>query len=126
MTDSEDLLAPFDDDIVELVARRHDCGEDEIRELLRRHQRQVREMPGVEDIVYEWRSQFHEQPVLQRTAEAYYLRLREHVWEEFADALDLAEVDFYAVLDAHEEQTRRKTGAGVDDRERMMVLTRVS
>jgi L-rhamnose mutarotase len=82
-------------------------------------------MPGVEDMVYEWRSQFHEQPVLQQTAEAYYLRLREHVWEEFADALDLAEVDFYAVLDAHEEQTRRKTGAGVDDRERMMVLTRV-
>ncbi|MFB6084154.1 MAG: hypothetical protein ABEJ94_07915 [Halorientalis sp.] len=119
-----DLLAPFDDDLLATVAGRHDLDEATLRDLLARHQKQVRENPGVEDIVYEWRSQFHEQPVLQRTEDTYVLRLRAHVWDEFADALDISEADLHAVLDAHEEQTRRETGAGLGDDERAMVLAR--
>lgn len=124
MTDSTDLLAPFDDRIVETVAGRHDVTAEELRDLLRRHQRQARDNPGVEDLVYEWRSQFRGQPVVHRTVDAYYLRLRDHVWDEFADALDIPETELRAVLDVHEEQTRRITGAGVGDGQRLMVLGR--
>lgn len=121
---TDDLLAPFDDDLLATVAARHDVDEPALRDLLTRHQRQVRDNPGVEDIVYEWRSQFHEQPVLQRTDGAYYLRLRAHVWDEFADALDIAEAELIALYEAHEEQIRRVTGAEIGDGERAMVLTR--
>lgn len=121
---TDDLLRTFDDDLVELVAARHEPSVDRLEDLLLTHQEQVRSNPGVEDIVYEWRSQFHEAPVLHQTADAYYLRLRTHVWEEFADALDISEVELAAVLDAHEEQVRRETGAERGDNERFMVLTR--
>ncbi|RXK49023.1 hypothetical protein [Halorientalis pallida] len=121
---TEDTLAPFDDDLLGTVAGRHDLDEPALRDLLARHQRQVRDNPGVEDIVYEWRSQFHEQPILQRTDDTYYLRLRAHVWDEFADALDISEADLHALLDAHEEQCRRETGASIGDGERAMVLSR--
>ncbi len=121
---TEDILAPFDDDLLATVAGRHDLDESTLRDLLARHQRQVRDNPGVEDIVYEWRSQFHGQPVLQRTEDTYYLRLRTHVWDEFAEALDIPETSLHAVFDAHEAQIRRDTGASVGDDERAMVLNR--
>lgn len=124
MSDADDLLAPFDDDLIELVAGRSDVSESELRDLIVRHQRQVRDNPGVEDIVYEWRSQFHEQPVLHRTEDAYYLRLRSHVWDEFATALDIPETDLHALLEIHEEQSRRFTGAETTQGEAMMVLSR--
>jgi hypothetical protein len=121
---TDDLLRTFDDDVLDLVADRHEPSADRLRELLLAHQEQVRSNPGVEDIVYEWRTQFHEAPVLHQTSDAYYLRLRRHVWHEFADALDIPEVDLEAVLDAHEEQLRREVGAERKDDERFMVLTR--
>jgi len=121
---AEDLLNTFDEDVVDLVADRHETSVDRLRDLLLAHQRQVRDAPGVEDIVYEWRSQFHEAPVLHQTSDAYYLRLRRHVWDEFADALDLAEVELDALLDVHEEQVRRELGADRKDDERFMLLTR--
>jgi hypothetical protein len=121
---AEDLLSPFDDDVVALVADRHEPAPDRLRELLCAHQQQVRDNPGVEDIVYEWRSQCHEAPVLHQTPDAYYLRLRRHVWEEFADALDLADVELDALLDVHEEQVRHELGAERKDDERFMLLAR--
>lgn len=121
---ADDLLSPFDDDLVDLVADRSQPSADRLRDLLLAHQRQVRDNPGVEDIVYEWRSQFHEAPVLHQTGEAYYLRLRRHVWDEFADALDLSEVELDALLDVHEEQVRRDLGAERTNDERFMILTR--
>jgi hypothetical protein len=124
MPDDADLLAPFDDELLETVAGRHDLSAADLRSLLAAQQRQVRSNPGVEDVVYEWRSQFHERPVLERRADAYVLRLRDHVWDEFADAMDLAEVDLRAVLDAHEEQARADTGAERDDGEAFMILAR--
>jgi len=100
---AEDLLRTFDDDVVALVAERHEPTAERLTELLRTHQTQVRDNPGVEDIVYEWRSQFHEAPLLHRTADAYYLRLR---------------------TDVHEEQVRRETGAERGENEGFMLLTR--
>lgn len=124
MTESDDPLDPFDDDLIELVAGRNDVTETELRTLIERQQQQARDNPGVDDLVYEWRTQFHETPVLHRTEEAYYLRLRSHIWDEFADALDMADTDLYALLDVHEEQTRRVTGAEVSGDEQLMVLGR--
>jgi hypothetical protein len=121
---ADDLLRTFEDDIVALVADRTEPTAERLTELLRAHQQQVRDNPGVEDIVYEWRSQFHEAPLLHRTADAYYLRLRTHVWEEFASALDIPEVELDALVDAHEEQVRRETGAERGENERFMILTR--
>jgi len=124
MTDTADLLGPFEDDVIASVASRHDIPEADLRDAMAAHQSQARDNPGVEDLVYEWRSQFHEQPLLHRTGEAYYLRLRSHVWDEFADALDIPEATLQAVLDVHEEQTRAVTGAELRGSERMMVLSR--
>ena len=121
---TDDLLRTFDDDIVALVADRHEPTVERLTELLRAHQEQVRDNPGVEDIVYEWRTQFHESPLLHRTEDAYYLRLRTHVWAEFADALDVAEVELDALIDVHEEQVRRETGAERGENDRFMLLTR--
>lgn len=124
MTADPDLLVPFDADLVELVAGRHDVTAEDLRELLASHQRQVRANPGVDDIVYEWRTQFHEQPLVTRTDDVYYLLVRDHVWDEFADALDVAEATMVAVNDVHEEQTRRDTGAERGPDERFMILAR--
>ena len=123
MTDP-DLLAPFDEDVLARVAGRHDVSRTTLETLLERHQRQARDNPGVEDLVYEWRSQFHEQPLVHRTPDTYYLRLRRHVWDEFADALDIPEAELFAVLDVHEAQVRAETGAEIGDEEAAMVLTR--
>ncbi|MFB6141844.1 MAG: hypothetical protein ABEJ30_00705 [Halorientalis sp.] len=124
MTGEDDLLAPFDPAIIDRVAGSHDVTADELRDLLARHQAQARANPGVEDLVYEWRSQFHGQPLVHRTDDTYYLQLRGHVWDEFADALDLPEVALLALLAVHEEQTRADTGATPGEDERMMVLSR--
>lgn len=124
MSDTRDPLAAFDDDIIDRVADRFELSSDELRDLVVRHQQQARTNPGVEDLVYEWRTQFHESPLLHQTPAAYYLRLREHVWDQFADALDISEVHLDALFDVHEEQARAVTGAEIKDGERLMVLTR--
>ncbi|WP_136715264.1 hypothetical protein [Halorientalis salina] len=124
MSESDALLAPFDGDLLDVVADENDVTPERLRELVVAHQRQVRDNPGVEDIVYEWRSQFHEQPVLRRTESTYYLRLRPHVWDEFADALDLTEPELDALLYLHSEQTRRDTDGTPDDNALPMILAR--
>jgi hypothetical protein len=124
MSDTRDPLAPFEDETIERVASTSRLSVAELRDLLERHQEQARDNPGVEDLVYEWRSQFHEPPLVHRTTEAYYLRLRRHVWEEFADALDIAEVDLDTMIEVHEQQVRLDTGAETRDGEHLMLLTR--
>jgi len=124
MSNTRDPLAVFDDDVIERVADQSELTADELRDLLVAHQEQARDNPGVDDLVYEWRTQFHEAPVIHRTNDAYYLRLRDHVWDEFADALDVPEVDLHAMLEVHEQQCRADTGASLEDGERMMILTR--
>jgi hypothetical protein len=89
----------------------------------------VRELLGVEDIVYEWRNYFHQDPLVGRTEGAYYLALPEHVWDEFTDDLGLDEVEGTALLAAHDAQARAAPPeAGVDadrlDDDAALVLTR--
>jgi hypothetical protein len=110
MTD-RDELAVFDDDLVEEVAAEHNHSADSLTALARRHQSNVHEQPGVDDIVYEWRNHFHLDPVVARTDEAYYLALPEHVWEEFDDTLDAEANELTALHSLHDRQARQNAAA---------------
>lgn len=106
MTD-RDALAVFDSDLFAEVAGEFDLAEDRLHELARTHQENVRDLPGVDNIVYEWRNHFHRDPLLARTDESYYLALPEHVWDEFADSLGATDRELAALIAVHERQARR-------------------
>jgi len=122
MADERDPLAAFDPDVVDAVAADHDLAASGLRDLASRHQESMRDLPGIDDLVYEWRTQFHDDPMVERTETAYYLTVREHVWEEFADALDLSERELGALQALHDRQLHaavEPSGGGV-----AIVLTR--
>jgi hypothetical protein len=124
-----DELDAFDADLCADVAETHGVGPDRLRRLARTHQSSVRDLPGVEDIVYEWRSQFHWDPLLARTNEAYYLALPGHVWDEFAEALGVSDEERNALVALHGRQIRRDAAdVGVDtgrlDESDPLLLTR--
>jgi hypothetical protein len=110
-----DELAVFDDAVVDAAAADHDLSPDRLAEVVRAHQDNVRELPGVDDIVYEWRNYFHLDPMLARTEEAYYLALPDHVWDEFAEDLALDDDERVGLLAVHDRQARRDAeSAGFD------------
>ena len=101
-----DALGVFDAGLVTEVAGDHDIDSDRLSTLARTHQSNVRDLPGVDDIVYEWRTQFHQDPLLARTNAAYYLALPDHVWDEFAEDIGASEAERAALVDLHGRQTR--------------------
>jgi hypothetical protein len=101
-----DALGVFDAGLVTDVAGDHDIDSDRLSTLARTHQSNVRDLPGVDDIVYEWRTQFHQDPLLARTSAAYYLALPDHVWDEFAEDIGASEAERAALVDLHGRQTR--------------------
>lgn len=82
------------------------------RDLLARHQRVVRKFPdlSVADLVYDYRTQFHEDPLVARDETAYYLSVRSHVWDEFADWMDLTDDELTRLKAAHAEQFEASVG----------------
>jgi hypothetical protein len=102
----EDLLAPFDLAVIRTTAQHNDVEEAELRDALASHQRTMRATPGVEDLVYEWRKQYHD-PVLARTPDVFILALPPTVWEEYADYLEFEHETLAAVTAVHQEQTVR-------------------
>ncbi|MEF8814454.1 MAG: hypothetical protein V5A55_11635 [Halovenus sp.] len=102
MTDARDPLAGFDPETIQAVAEDHDVDPERLETIARDHQNGVRSLPGVEDIVYEWRTQFHEDPLLSRSDRAYVLALRDHVWDEFVESLALSEAEVTALRALHE------------------------
>lgn len=91
--------------------------EDEtVRDLLARHQRVVREFPdlSVADLVYDYRTQFHEDPLVTRDEAAYYLSVRSHVWDEFADWMELTDDELARLKAAHAEQFEARVGRPAD------------
>jgi hypothetical protein len=129
MADDRDPLAAFDSEVIAAAAREHGLETGDLADLLARHQEGVRELPGVEDIVYEWRTQFHRDPLAGRTPGAYYLALPAHVWDEFLDALGVEGDRADALRAAHRVQfDRAAEEAGFDpDRaadDAAVVLTR--
>ena len=133
MSEPRGPLAGFDDAVVGAVARDRDIDVSELRDLLRRQQRSVRDLPGVDDIVYEWRKAFAREPLLERREDAYLLAVPNHVWPEFAASLSLSDAELLALREVHERQVRTSLrvseggegadGRAGDDREGM-VLTR--
>lgn len=126
---TRDELAAFDQSVIDAVADDHGVSAERLTDLVATHQRNVRDLPGVEDIVYEWRNYFHLDPMVARTEAAYYLALPDHVWEEFVEDLALEDGERAALLALHDRQAREDAAtAGVDtgrlDGDRALVLTR--
>jgi hypothetical protein len=123
MTDTRDPLDAFDDTVIEAVARERDLEVTELRDLVRRQQEVVRSLPGVDDIVYEWRKAFATDPLVERRDEGYYLSVPSHVWPEFAPSLSASTTELNALRAVHDRQFRAVLGdvGGDDD---AIVLTR--
>jgi len=108
--DPRDPLAAFDPDLVSAVARETGGDADALRSLLRGHQESVRELPGVADLVYEWRRRFDD-GVVVRTGTAFCCAVRPVVWSEFADALGIEDADRERLAAVHDRQARRTARA---------------
>jgi hypothetical protein len=106
-------LAAFADTSFEAVVAEAGVavGEPRLRRLVADHQQSVRALPGVEDIVYEWRRAFAANPVVLRTDAAYLLVVEPWVWDEFVAALSLTADEATAVRAVHDRQFRRSVDA---------------
>jgi hypothetical protein len=84
------------------------------RELVARHQRVVRNLEGVgvDGLVYEYRTQFHRDPLVAQDATTYYLTVRSHVWQEFADRMDLSADELARLKALHADQFAGSVGDG--------------
>ncbi|WP_224449995.1 hypothetical protein [Haloprofundus salilacus] len=111
---TRDPLDGFDADLVSSVAADHETTPERLSELVARHQRSVRDLPGVDDIVYEWRKAFAENPVVERQTERYLLSVPSHVWPEFASALSLSDTELAALQAVHAAQMRVDVGEDTD------------
>jgi len=113
--DARDPLAAFDGDLLSAVAEETGGGRDALRSLVRRHQESVRELPGVADLVYEWRRVFDD-AVVVRTDAVFCCAVRPVVWSEFADALGIDGDERERLALVHDRQARRTADTeGVDD-----------
>lgn len=127
-SDARDPLAAFDPDLVSAVARETGGDADALRSLVRRHQESVRELPGVADLVYEWRRRFDD-GVVVRTEAVFCCAVRPVVWSEFADALGIDDDERDRLALVHDRQARRTArregadGSAFDGRA-AVVLTR--
>jgi len=98
-------LAAFDDSLLQSVGR--EVGVDRLAALARDHQAGVRELPGVDSIVYEWRHQLPVDPLLLRSPDVYVFALPDRVWTEFLDELEANRSEAEALRDLHDRQARR-------------------
>ena len=103
MTDRDSF---FDDDSVASAAAATDRSPAELRDLIDRHQAGMRDNPGIDGLVYEWRKTLREDPLLFADADAYYVALPRRVWRQFATAHDMADDEFEALLAVHDDAVR--------------------
>ena len=101
-----------------------DVQSEEDRELIERHQRTIRDLEGVgvDGLVYEYRTQFHRDPLVTQDGTAYYLSVRSHVWDEFADRMGLSDDELARLKRAHAAQFRERVGEEASDE--AMILTK--
>ena len=103
MTDRDSF---FDDDGVASAAAGTDRLPAELCDLIERHQAGMRDNPGIDGLVYEWRKTLREDPLLFADADAYYVALPRRIWRQFADAHDLTDDEFEALLSVHDDAVR--------------------
>jgi hypothetical protein len=113
-SDVPDPLAVFDPVVVSSVAEETGVDPDALWSTLRRHQETVRELPGVADLVHEWRRVFDDALVV-RTERVFCCAVRPVVWSEFADALGIGDEEREALELVHDRQARRIVRAGGAD-----------
>ena len=101
-----------------------DVKRKEDRELVARHQRAVRELEGVgvDGLVYEYRTQFHRDPLVTQNETAYYLSVRSHVWDEFGERMELGDGELERLKEAHAGQFEVSVGEEASDE--AMILTK--
>ncbi|WP_115864883.1 hypothetical protein [Halorussus litoreus] len=89
-----------------------DVDDEDDRELVARHQRAVRDLDGVtvDGLVYEYRTQFHRDPLVTQNETAYFLAVRSHVWDEFAERTDLSDEELARLKELHAEQFAASVG----------------
>jgi hypothetical protein len=121
---TRDPLAPFDDEVFASVASEYGVPESTVRDLVRRHQELVRRLPGVDDVVYEWRKAFPNDPVVERRPDVYYLSVAATVWPEYVTALSLDERDAAVLRAVHRRQLEGSVGGHPTGGRGAMVLTR--
>jgi hypothetical protein len=121
---TRDPLAPFDDGVLAAVARDHGVTVGTLRDLVRRHQELVRRLPGVDDVVYEWRRGFPNDPVVERRPDAYFLSVADTVWPEYVAALSLDECEAAALRAVHRRQLDASVGGRPTGDRGAMVLAR--
>lgn len=94
-----------------------DVENEEDRALAAKHQQGVRNLEGVtvDGLVYEYRTQFHQDPLITQDGTAYYLSVRGHVWDEFADRLDLSDEELARLKAIHAEQFAASVGEEAGD-----------
>lgn len=113
---------PFEERVVAAVARERGVDPAALRELVERHQASVRDSPGVDDLVYEWRRYLPYDPLVARTDEAFVCVVFASIWEEFADGMGIEDDEREALMAVHRRQARRL--ADVDEDAEAVVLTR--
>jgi len=101
---SDDHDHPVSTNEIDEVAAERDVSADRLDAALAALQDLASDSPGVEsveDLVYEWRNAFRDDPLVERTAETYYLTVDERVWRDFASRLDWSDAERDAVEAAH-------------------------
>jgi hypothetical protein len=121
---TRDPLEAFDDQVFAAVAEENGVPTAALRDLVRRQQELVRRLPGVDDIVYEWRRGFPNDPVVERREEAYFLSVADTVWPEFVAALSLDEDEATLLRAVHRRQLAASVGGHPTGDRGAMVLTR--
>jgi len=104
----------FDAELVDAVADEFDLNAGRLRSLLETHQQSVRELTGVDTLLYDLRKYHDPDPLRERTAEAYYLVVPTDFWGEVAAHLSLSETEATALQRLHERRLRRRVGDGED------------
>lgn len=122
---TRDPLALFDDAVIAEIATEFDISAEVLRGAARRHQEQMRDLPGVDDLVYEWRKTLPREPLVDRRDDAYLLVIHPGVWPQFVDALDLREAELDALRELHARVLAAEVDAAEipdDERDAMIVV----
>ncbi|PSQ52588.1 hypothetical protein BRD20_07070 [Halobacteriales archaeon SW_8_65_20] len=102
-----DPLAPFDDERIEQTAEAFDIGPARLRACLTEHHDHAAAVPGIDELVMEWRRFLPYDPLVARTDDAYLLAVESSVWTEFGQQLSLSEIELQAVKSVHDTRARR-------------------
>lgn len=101
----------FDAELIETVAEQSGLDPARLRTLLETHQRSIREMTGVDTLVYDLRKYHSPDPLHERTDDAYFLVVPTDFWGDVADLLSLSDAEATTLRQLHERRVRQALGS---------------